>query len=43
MLEFFLEDVVQMLNFNPPPVDRRKREEDDDCFMDEKEVRYQPY
>lgn len=39
MPEFFLEDVVEMLNFSPPPADRKKKEEDDDCFADEKEVR----
>ena len=39
--DYFLEDIVQMLNFIPPPSDRkRKRDKDDDTVgcEDEKEV-----
>ena len=39
--DYFLEDIVQMLNFTPPPSDRkRKRDKDDDAVGadDEKEV-----
>ena len=43
--DYFLEDIVQMLDFMPPPPDKKRRHGDDDAPQDgdEKEVSTMTY
>lgn len=38
--EYFLEDCIQMTNFTPPPMDRKKKDKDEEGGEDDVSLRH---